>query len=241
VEEGDEIEGAAKKVDDMIEGEDETNGKTVGFQPTAIIGTCADGSTFTILKTQDPDQLNAWNGTMCSLTPIKCPKLYPGSMIHTFKYHKGEPVPPKIIPWAVLEQFIPNGADPYNDFDAVESGGHDEVSPLHFKVGCVARGEAGAFLKDDQRWLPLDYLNYYTDWSHRFTSNYFEKNNFFPLYFHNGEGTSIYNRFSKRCRDADDSDNNVNKMVDIIWKRVHPPSYYLFRDRKIAAFENKHQ
>ncbi len=177
---------------------------------------------------------------MCLLTGLKCPKRYPGSMIHTFDYPKREPLPPKIVPWAVLEQFIPNGANPYNYFDAVELGGH-EVSPLRFPVAPVVRTEVDNYVIDDTRWWMLDHLNYYTNWSQRFTSNYFETNDYFSLYFHNGEGSAISDWFAKRGNDLIDSDNQVHKMVDIIWRRVHPPSYYLFRDRKIAAFENKRQ
>ena len=227
VEEGEAIVGVAKKVDDMIVGEDETKSNTVGLQRASIKWTNADGSPMTVLKSQEPDHLNAWNGTMRLITGLKCPKHYPGSMICTFNYPKREPLPAEIIPWAVSEQFIPNGADPYNDFDAVESGGH-EVSPLRFPVAPMARTEVDNYVIDDTRWWMLDHLNYYTNWSQRFTSNYFEKKDYFSLYFHNGEGTSIYNWFSKRCKDTDNSDNNVNKIVDIIWRRVHPPSYYFF-------------
>jgi hypothetical protein len=238
VEEGDVIEGAAKKADDVVEGDDDTTGKTVGFEPKAIMGSLETGQPIEFAKSQDPELLNAWNGIMPLLTAFKSPKLYPGSMIRTFEYPIREPLPPEIIPWSVSEQFIPNVADPYRDFDAVDSGGH-QVSPLRFKVGNAAKPEVEDFLKDTTKYLNLDYLNYYTDWSQRCTSNYFDKNDYFPIYFQNGEGTSIYNWFTKVNKDIDDSDNNVNKLVDIIWKRVHPPSYYLFRQRKIAAFRNK--
>ncbi len=59
VEEGDAIEGVAKKVDDMIVGEDKSNSNTVGFQPTYKKWTNEAGETLTFLRSQNPGELNA--------------------------------------------------------------------------------------------------------------------------------------------------------------------------------------
>jgi hypothetical protein len=50
-----------------------------------------------------------------------------------------------------------------------------------------------------------------------------------------GETSSMYYWFDESNKDFDDSDVNVAKIVSNIWKRVHPPSYYLFRQMKIDA------
>ncbi len=50
-----------------------------------------------------------------------------------------------------------------------------------------------------------------------------------------GEMTSMVQWFNESRSDFDDSDINVAKICSCIWKRIHPPSYLLYRRKKIQA------
>jgi hypothetical protein len=47
--------------------------------------------------------------------------------------------------------------------------------------------------------------------------------------------TSMVQWFNESRSDFDDSDINVAKICSCIWKRIHPPSYLLYRWKKSEA------
>jgi hypothetical protein len=47
--------------------------------------------------------------------------------------------------------------------------------------------------------------------------------------------TSMVQWFNESRSDFDDSDINVAKICSCVWKRIHPPSYSLYRQKKIDA------
>jgi hypothetical protein len=222
----------------------EPSGNKAGFVPAPQIGYHENNpdETFNFIKSYDPNDLNAWNGNMPSTkdTMFESPTIYPGTRVRTFAYpERDENLCAWVVDWEE-EDLDGGGSDPYHDFDASRTGGH-HVSKLRFQVGQMHKPEVENFIKKTGKYLKLDYLSYYTNWSQRFTSNYSEANDFFPLYFSSGEGTALYDWFNKSYTDTDDSDTAVQKLVDSVWKRIHPPSYYLFRDRKIEAFGKKEE
>jgi hypothetical protein len=80
-------------------------------------------------------------------------------------------------------------------------------------------------------------LSFYTHWSQRFVSPYDEGHDCFAFYTASGEMTTMYQWF-ENSNVVDNSNLNVEKIVASIWKRMHPPSYFLYRQKKIDASNN---
>jgi hypothetical protein len=71
-----------------------------------------------------------------------------------------------------------------------------------------------------------------------FLSHYDDQRDYFSFYMASGEMTSMVQWFDDSFTDINDSNINVAKIVASIWKRVHPPSYYLYRQKKVDASED---
>jgi hypothetical protein len=85
------------------------------------------------------------------------------------------------------------------------------------------------------KWFKSDHLSFYTDWSQMYDSRYNGSHDVFSFFTASGEMTSIVQWFNESRSDFDDSDLNVAKICSCIWKRIHPLSYSLYRQKKIEA------
>ena len=142
-----------------------------------------------------------------------------------------------IMPWPRWFEFPVEDDDPYRDFTPSKCG-RLEPHPLRFPVGNQARNEVMEYRHDPKKWFQMDYLASYTHWSAMYTTDYSDDHDFFAFYMAGGETSTMYKWFDESNADFDDSDIAVSKIVANIWKRVHPPSFLLFRKLKIAASSN---
>jgi hypothetical protein len=145
----------------------------------------------------------------------------------------------KIVPW--LQQFDQtdgSSEDPFQDFETLSDGRNvNSPHPLSFPVGKMDPREVKEYVLDSTRWFRTDYLSFYTHWSQRFVSPYDEGHDCFAFYTASGEMTTMYQWF-ENSNVVDNSNLNVEKIVASIWKRMHPPSYFLYRQKKIDASNN---
>ena len=198
------------------------------------------------IKSHNPKDLNAWHGTMSKqvsnfFTP---PEIYTLSRVRMFMYPEAERRGstmnrPNVPPFTLVDiEDIEATDDPFEEFDRCEHDLQSEKETMYrFPVGRMQREEVEEYLDHETKYLRLDYLTFYMNWSQRFTNSYDDDRDYFPLYFASGEGTTIFNWFAKTYTGIDDSDLAVHRSVDYIWKRIHPPSYYMFWDRKVLAFD----
>ncbi len=140
-----------------------------------------------------------------------------------------------IIPWKSTYDNTHRPKDPFHDFDTSFHYVADQPHPHRFPVGTMDQREVSEYQKNPNKWFKSDYLSYYTDWSQMFVSHYEDKRDYFVFYTASGEMTSMSRWFDESVQSFDDTDINVAKIVSSIWKRVHPPSYYYFRQKKIDA------
>ena len=173
------------------------------------------------------------------------PSFYESSHIRQFAYPERTW---KIEPWPHPWSRGNRPKDPYHDFSSAsndapfhhspfdDSGsvGNDELqpNPLHYPVGKMDQREVQEYVDNPKQWFRYDYLSFYTHWSSMCASHYEDKHDCFAIYTASGEMTSMFQWFDDP---TDDSDINLSKIVASIWKRVHPPSYYLYRQKKIEA------
>ncbi len=173
------------------------------------------------------------------------PSFYESSHIRQFAYPERTW---KIEPWPHPWTRGNRPKDPYHDFSSAsndapfhhspfdDSGsvGNDELqpNPLHYPVGKMDQREVQEYVDNPKQWFRYDYLSFYTHWSSMCASHYEDKHDCFAFYTASGEMTSMFQWFDDP---TDDSDINLSKIVASIWKRVHPPSYYLYRQKKIEA------
>jgi hypothetical protein len=160
--------------------------------------------------------------------------IYPESKMRHFSY----PVRQwKIVPWLrCYDQTGRSSEDPFQDLETL-SHGRNAPHPLSFPVGKMDPREVKEYVLDSTRWFRTDYLSFYTHWSQRFVSHYDEGHDCFAFYTASGEMTTMYQWF-QNSDVVDNSDLNVEKIVASIWKRMHPPSYFLYRQKKIDASKN---
>jgi hypothetical protein len=85
------------------------------------------------------------------------------------------------------------------------------------------------------KWFKSDHLSFYMDWSQMYDSRYNDSHDVFSFFTASGEMTSMVQWFNESRSDFDDSNINVAKICSCIWKRIHPPSYLLYRRKKIEA------
>jgi hypothetical protein len=87
------------------------------------------------------------------------------------------------------------------------------------------------------KWFKTDHLSFYTDWSQMYDSRYDDSHDVFSFFTASGEMTSMFQWFNKSRSDFDDSNINVAnpKICSCIWKRIHPPSYLLYHQKKMEA------
>jgi hypothetical protein len=95
--------------------------------------------------------------------------------------------------------------------------------------------EIEEYCSNTVKWFKSDHLSFYTDWSQMYYPSYDDSHDVFSLYTASGEMTSMVQWFNESRSDFDDSDINVAKICSCIWKRIHPPSYLLYRRKKIEA------
>ena len=141
----------------------------------------------------------------------------------------------EIIPW--IKRYDPSDypGDPFRDFaPAANCTTHHPV--LHrFPVGRMDEREVEEYRDDPTKWFKHDYLSFYTDWSQMYYSGYEDRHDVFSFFTASGEMTSMVQWFNEARSDFDDTDINVSKICSGIWKRIHPPSYYFYRQKKIEA------
>jgi hypothetical protein len=140
----------------------------------------------------------------------------------------------EIIPWIKRYDLTDNLNDPCGDFHTILSHINDPV--LHrFPVGRMDEREIEEYCSNTIKWFKSDHLSFYTDWSQMYYSRYDDSHGVFSFFTTSGEMTSMVQWFNKSRSDFDDSDINVAKICSCIWKRIHPPSYLLYRQKKIEA------
>ncbi len=164
-------------------------------------------------------------------THPRFPRMEPGLAIRHFIYPERAK---KIVKWLKVYQLAHRPKDPYHDFHPKFNGRSD---PHHqrFPVGRMDPREVQEYVGDHEKWFKTDYLSFYTHWSKMFLSHYDDQRDYFSFYMASDEMTSMVQWSDESFTDIDDSNINVAKIVASIWKRVHPPSYYLHRQKKIDA------
>jgi hypothetical protein len=163
------------------------------------------------------------------------PEIYRGSGIRQFSYPVRTHVVVDWPKWDEQNEIL--SEDPYNDYKPIFNSSN-APHPHRYPVGSMNLDEVTEFRKDHEKWMKFDYLHVYTHWSEMFTSPYDENLDFFAFYTASGEMSIMYDWFASN---VDDTDINVAKIVSSVWKRVHPPSYFLYRQKKIdASAEPKH-
>jgi hypothetical protein len=78
-------------------------------------------------------------------------------------------------------------------------------------------------------------MSFYIDWSQMYDSRYDDSHDVFSFFTASGEMTSMVEWLNESRVDFDDSDINVARICPCIWKRIHPPSYLIYRHKKIEA------
>jgi hypothetical protein len=150
----------------------------------------------------------------------------------------------------LVKQFNPadNPYDPFGDFHTVLLS-HTRKPVRHrfpvgrirkpvrhrFPVGRMDEREIEEYRSNTIKWSKSDHLSFYTDWSQMYYSRYDDSHNVFSFYTASGEMTSMVQWFNESRSDFDDSHVNVAKICSCIWKRIHPPSYLLYRRKQIEA------
>jgi hypothetical protein len=140
----------------------------------------------------------------------------------------------EIIPWVKQYNLADNPYDPFGDFHTILS--HTKEPVRHrFPVGRMDEREIEEYPSKTIKWFKSDHLSFYTDWSQMYDSRYDDSPNVFSFFTASGEMTSMVQWFNESRSDFDDSDINVAKICCCIWKRIHPPSYLFYRQKKIEA------
>jgi hypothetical protein len=161
---------------------------------------------------------------------------YPGSKIRQFSYPERSWT---INPWRKWYEPPFQPKDPFRDFTPCSIEACREPHPLCFSVGNQDWHKVMEYVCDPRKWFRMDHLSYYTYWSAiMYTADYSNEHDFFTFYMAGGETSSMYYWVDKSVTGFDDSDVNLAKIIDNIWMRVHPPSYYLFHRLKIYAGSN---
>jgi hypothetical protein len=107
--------------------------------------------------------------------------------------------------------------------------------PHRFPVGKMDERDIEEYHSDQKKWYKSDHLSLYTDWSEKYDSRYEDSCDVFSFNTASGEMTTMVEWFNESHADFDDSDINVAKICACIWKRIHPPSFILYRQKKIDA------
>jgi hypothetical protein len=156
---------------------------------------------------------------------------YPTSKIcHcTYPYRTWE-----IIPWIKQYNLTDNPNDPFGDFHTILSHINDPV--LHrFPVRRMDERKVDEYCSNTIKWFKSDHLSFYTDWSQMYDYRYDDSHDVFSFFTASGEMTFMVQWFNESRADFDDSDINVAKICSCIWKRIHPPSYLLYRQKQIEV------
>jgi hypothetical protein len=189
---------------------------------------------FNLTRSNDPVELDAPPITMTVADQDQVKRLvafYPTLKIRhcTYLYRTWE-----IIPWVERYNLTDNPNDPFGDFHTILSHINDPV--LHrFPVGRMDEREVDKYRSNTTKWFKSDHLSFYTDWSQMYDSRYDDSHNVFSFFTASGEMTSMVQWFNESRSDFDDSNINVARICSCIWKRIHPPSYLLYRQKKIEA------
>ena len=157
---------------------------------------------------------------------------YPTSKIRHCPYFERDW---EILPWVPAYGFTDNSKDPFGDFESELL--YPQRPPVlhHFPVGKMDKDEIEEYRSDQKKWYKSDHLSLYTDWSEKYDSRYEDSRDVFSFYTASGEMTTMVEWFNESRADFDNSDINVAKICACIWKRIHPPSFILYRQKKIDA------
>ena len=141
----------------------------------------------------------------------------------------------EIIPW--VKRYDPSDYpdNPFRDFEPAVNCTTQHPVLHRFPVGRMDEREVEEYRHDPTKWFKHDYLSFYTDWSQMYYSGYEDRHDVFSFFTASGKMTSMVQWFNEAPADFDDSGINVSKICSGIWKRIHPPSYYFYRQKKIEA------
>jgi hypothetical protein len=140
----------------------------------------------------------------------------------------------EIIPWGKRYNLTDNPEEPFRDFQPTVSHINDPV--LHrFPVGRMDEREVDEYCSNTTKWFKSDHMSFYIDWSQMYDSRYDDSHDVFSFFTASGEMTSMVEWLNESRVDFDDSDINVARICPCIWKRIHPPSYLIYRHKKIEA------
>jgi hypothetical protein len=140
----------------------------------------------------------------------------------------------EIISWVKQYNLADNPNEPFGDFHTILSHINDPVRHW-FLVGRMDEREIEEYRSNTIKWFKSDHLSFYMDWSQMYDSRYNDSHDVFSFFTASGEMTSMVQWFNESRSDFDDSNINVAKICSCIWKRIHPPSYLLYCQKKTEA------